>query len=223
MQAKLKEKKKAILLRKRGFSYREILTQVPVAKSSLSLWLKEVGLSKEQKQRLTKKKLESALRGAQKRKDQRIEKTRLIIESASNEIGSLSQKEQFILGVGLYWAEGSKEKTYGKATSLIFTNSDLCMVLFYRKWVLETFGINNDRLKYDLCIHENADWKKAREWWADFLKIDKNNISVYFKKHNIKTRRKNVGDMYNGLIRIRVTESSDLNRKVAGWVKGVCK
>ena len=50
-------KSKAIELRKQGFSYSEILKQIPVAKSTLSVWLKNVGLSKKQKQKLTKKKI----------------------------------------------------------------------------------------------------------------------------------------------------------------------
>lgn len=52
-------KEKAINLRKRGFSYSEILEQIPVAKSTLSSWLHSIGLSKKQKQRLTEKKLAS--------------------------------------------------------------------------------------------------------------------------------------------------------------------
>ncbi len=64
MIAKQKEKNKAIELRKQGLSYREILGQISVAKSSLSLWLKSVKLAQEQKQRLTDKKLASARKGA---------------------------------------------------------------------------------------------------------------------------------------------------------------
>jgi len=63
MQEKVLEKQKVIELRKNGLSYREILEQVPVAKSSLSLWLKSVKLASSQKQRLTEKKCASAYRG----------------------------------------------------------------------------------------------------------------------------------------------------------------
>ena len=52
MLAKIEEKQKAIALRKRGYSYSEILAEVPVAKSTLSLWLRSVGLAKKQKQLL---------------------------------------------------------------------------------------------------------------------------------------------------------------------------
>ena len=69
MIPKIEEKNKAIELRKQGLSYKEILEQISVAKSSLSLWLRNVGLSKKQKQRLTEKKLKSALRGAKRKKE----------------------------------------------------------------------------------------------------------------------------------------------------------
>jgi len=70
---KIKEKERAIKLREKGFSYSEILKWIPVSKSTLSLWLKRVGLSKIQKQRLTEKKLAAALRGARAKREQKIE------------------------------------------------------------------------------------------------------------------------------------------------------
>ena len=57
---KIKEKEKAIILRKRGMTYSEILDVVSVAKSTLALWLQSVNLSKKQKQRITEKRLASS-------------------------------------------------------------------------------------------------------------------------------------------------------------------
>ena len=56
MPLKQSEKAKAIAFRKEGKTYSEILKKVPVAKSTLSLWLRDVGLSKTQKQKITVKK-----------------------------------------------------------------------------------------------------------------------------------------------------------------------
>ena len=46
MVEKKKEKAKAIRLRRKGKSYNEILEKVPVAKSTLSRWLRDVSLAK---------------------------------------------------------------------------------------------------------------------------------------------------------------------------------
>lgn len=51
----IKLKQKAIRLRKRGHTYSEILRVIPIAKSTLSEWLKEVGLSIPQQQKITEK------------------------------------------------------------------------------------------------------------------------------------------------------------------------
>ena len=117
-------KNKAIKLRKRGFSYSEILKQISVAKSTLSGWLKDVGLSKRQKQKVTKKKLEAALRGGKARKDNRISITKKIYEESKKDIGDISRRELWLMGVMLYWAEGHKEKEYRPGTGVQFTNSD---------------------------------------------------------------------------------------------------
>ena len=82
-------KKKSIFLRKKGWSYSEILRRVPVAKSTLSLWLRSVGLSKKQRQRFTEKKLLAAIRGGETRKKNRLEQTREIINNSILEINSI--------------------------------------------------------------------------------------------------------------------------------------
>lgn len=95
---KEKLKSKAISLRKSGLSYSQILQQIPVAKSTLSLWLRPVGLSVRQRQRLTEIKLLAAKRGGEVRKRFRLEETIKIKEQARREISPISQKELFLLG-----------------------------------------------------------------------------------------------------------------------------
>src|SRR3989344_7141328 len=103
MAIKESEKTKAIELRKKGFSYVEILKSVPVAKSTLSLWLRSVGLSKKQKQRLTEKKLSSMQRGWTKWRNQRIDLTEKIKKSARRDVRKISERELWLIGIALYW------------------------------------------------------------------------------------------------------------------------
>lgn len=102
MQTKFKEKEKAIQLRRDGLSYREILEQIPVAKSSLSLWLRSVKLAKRQKQRLTAKRLAAVFKGGAAKKQKRIALTKEIKGQARKEIGKLTKRELFLIGVCLY-------------------------------------------------------------------------------------------------------------------------
>ncbi|MFA7152149.1 MAG: hypothetical protein WC113_04640 [Candidatus Paceibacterota bacterium] len=222
MIAKNKEKEKAVSFRKEGCSYNEILKIVPVAKSTLSLWLREVGLSNQQKQRLTEKKLAAARRGGEAKRNQRIFITEKIKSEAQTEILKISKRELWLIGIALYWAEGNKEKNY-KSGKLCFNNSDPKMVLLFRKWLVEICKIPTNELIYSLYIHEKSDWRKAKNYWAETLSIDPEGFKVYFKKHSIKTNRKNTGDSYKGLIRIVARRSTNLNRKISGWIEGICQ
>src|SRR3989338_6632524 len=128
---KAPRKQKAIELRKKGKSYSEILKTIPVAKSTLCLWLKSVGLSKPQQQRLTEKRLQSAQRGGDSRRAQRITETKEILEKARREIGKITNRELLLIGAALYWAEGSKQKSHAVSTGILFTNSDPQMLILF--------------------------------------------------------------------------------------------
>lgn len=217
-------KEHAIALRRQGLSYSEILKEIPVAKSTLSLWLRGVGLSKKQYQKLTAKKLAAALRGGQARKDQRILTTQRIHSEAMRDIGTISSRELWLMGIMLYWAEGTKEKDDRPGSGVQFTNSDIRMVNLFLKWLSDICKIQNNRIYFDVFIHENSknNIKKVVDYWSTSTGFPKNHfLHIYFKKNKIKTLRKNVGDSYYGLVKIRVRASSELNRKIAGWIKGI--
>lgn len=124
MIQKIKEKAEAIKLRKQGFSYSEILKEVPVAKSTLSLWLRSVGLAKRQKQRLTEKKLAALRRGWEVCRMKKLAQVKEIKNKAEKEVPHLSKKDFWVAGIILYWAEGAKEKEYRRGEKVSFSNSD---------------------------------------------------------------------------------------------------
>ncbi|MFA5766771.1 MAG: hypothetical protein WC919_02530 [Candidatus Paceibacterota bacterium] len=222
--SKFEEKEKAIKLRKQGFSYSEILKEIPVAKSTLSLWLRSVGLSQKQKQKLTKKKLAAALRGAQARRDHRLAITKEIKDKAIRDIGEISDRELWLIGAALYWAEGSKEKN--KSSALEFCNSDALMIKLFMRWIARFMMVLPERIKFELFIHENHKHRlpQVKKHWVDAtgMPFEKFN-TVYFKKHKPKTNRKNISDNYFGVLKVKVSKSSSLNRQVTGWIEGICK
>ncbi len=226
MIRKNKERELALILRKKGLSYREILIHVPVAKSSLSLWLREVKLAKKQTQRLTQKKILSAMKGAVKRRQQRLDITKDIKEKARNEINwKINQRELWLMGIMLYWAEGSKEKEYDCGVPVVFSNSDPLMIKLFLKWIQLCLKVSSDKIYFAMYIHDNYKNKKNRfiKFWSGITgfpvsKFDK----IYYKKHKPKTVRKNIGNNYYGLLRIQIRESANINRKIAGWIEGVC-
>lgn len=224
MILKSKEKKEAIKLRKRGYSYSEILKQIPVAKSTLSLWLRSVGLAEEQKQRLTEKKLAAALRGAQARKNQRLVITKEIKDKARLEIGKLSNRELWLIGIALYWAEGHKEKAHSSLIKL--GNSDPNLINIFLEWLQKICKINKEDIRFRIYLHETSKDRLGEviRHWARITKFPKKVFQkISWKKHKINTHRKNVGDNYYGLLDISVSRSINLNRKIQGWIEGIHK
>lgn len=222
--AKIQEFKNAIALRKQGSSYREILSHIPVSKSTLSLWLRRIGLSKRQKQRLTQKKLEAGRRGAQAQRDKRLQITKEIKEKAKAEISHINNRELWLMGTMLYWAEGTKEKNDAGAVSVQFSNSDPFMIKLFLKWLFEICKVAKDAIRYEIYIHENNKYRldAVRKYWAAAIGIKANDFhAIYFKKHKIGSNRKNIGKIYFGLLKIRVRKSSSLNRKITGWIEGI--
>jgi hypothetical protein len=63
MQAKRREKRLARKLRAQGYSLRQIADCLAVAKSSVSLWVRDVDLTVEQKNRLRERELAGAIKG----------------------------------------------------------------------------------------------------------------------------------------------------------------
>jgi hypothetical protein len=222
--AKLAEQTIAVTLRREGLTYSEIRKKVNVAKATLSLWFKEVGLSKAQKQRITQKRLDAALRGALKRKTERIKLCQKIKEESSREVCGLNRNVYLLAGAALYWAEGNKQKEHSVSSPVIFSNSDGEMIKFFYKWLTDICKIQPCDIYFEIYIHENCDPKAAKIFWSKTLNLDlKNFEKIRFKKDKGNSYRKNKGSSYNGLLRVRVRKSTNLNRQIMGWVSGMSK
>lgn len=223
--AKQNEKQKAIRLRRRGFSYGEIESRVNVSRASLSLWLRDIPLSNIHKERLYKKQLVQHERAWYLIRQRRIEKTNQIYSEASAQVGRISDRELWLLGVALYWAEGAKEKEHNVGEQTTFSNSDPEMIKVFLMWAQRCFGLTDQDIRFSLYIHENAKQRlpAVLDFWARTANIKSEIIRTYFKKHTVNPYRKNQGDKYVGVFRVRLKRSSDINRKITGWVQGICK
>ena len=218
---KLKEREHAINLREQGLSYSEILEKVPVAKSTLSVWLGAIGLTTKQKQRLTEKKLSSMRRGSATRRRQRIERTTRIEASARKDFVLLKREPLFLLGLALYWAEGSKQKAWNVSQLVAFSNMDSRAHRLMLLWVHKYFHIHPLHLKYEIYLHESASVTSARSFWSQQLHIPKRTMRVYFKSNNPKSKRHNQHASYHGVLRFVVPKSTDMNRRIAAWIESV--
>lgn len=215
---------KAVEMRLAGLSYRQILETLPlsVAKSTLSLWLRDVPLTDDQRGVLLMRQEASRARRSVAVRAQRIRRQETTMNAARNQVQRLAESELFVAGLAAYWAEGSKAKPW-RANSewVVFINSDESMIRLFLAW-LELMGVERDRLIYRLSIHESADIPASTAFWAGVVEAPAAEFRrPTLKRHNPKTVRKNVGADYHGCLVVNVRRSTELYRQIAGWWSGL--
>ncbi|ULR51203.1 hypothetical protein [Streptomyces deccanensis] len=206
-------------LRLQGWTYDQIQLELGCSKSSISLWVRDLPkpeprYTPEEQQALMREGL-AVVRQAQ------ATERRNVKVGAAKELGSLTDRELFVLGVGLYWAEGAKSKPYARREAVNFINSDPDMINTFLAW-LDLLGVERKRLRFRVMIHESADITAAETYWADLVGVDRELLQpTTLKKHNPKTVRKNTGEDYRGCLVIRVQQGGDLYCRIEGWWKGI--
>ncbi|MEV4440512.1 hypothetical protein AB0K09_16100 [Streptomyces sp. NPDC049577] len=204
-------------LRVAGRSYDEIVTELGVSKSSVSLWVRD--LPKPQRTAERMREIAEA-RWAPYRATREAERLDAR-QKAAGEIGAMTDRELFLVGVGLYWSEGTKSKPHRPRERVAFINSDPDMICLYLRW-LALLGVKRERLRFFVMIHENADVAAAERFWAELVGVEVGALGkTTLKKHNAKTVRKNVGEHYRGCLIVHVLDSADLYRRIEGWWCGI--
>ena len=196
---------KARDLREQGLDYEEIVAELGVSKSSVSLWVRDLprppGLSYEESR---KRSAEGVRRYWAVEGPIREAEREAISAAAAAQIGQLNDREILIAGAIAYWCEGAKNKPYRRDDRVIFMNSDPTLIRFFLRF-LEAAGVEREGLIYRVQIHETADVEAAQRFWLDVTQADPAQFRrPTLKRHNPKTVRKNTGGDYHGCLRIDV-------------------
>ncbi|MFD8808609.1 hypothetical protein [Streptomyces sp. NPDC059597] len=216
--AKDEMRERARELRRQGFTYDRIQLELGCSKSSVSLWVRDLP---KPERRTPEKASAIARKGWEERLRVRDEERRRAKEQAAREVGPLSARELFLIGVGLYWAEGGKDKPYDRREIVTFVNSDPGMIEVFLAW-LDLLGVARERLRFTVLIHESADVPAAERYWADLVGAGPSAFNkTGLKRHNPKTVRKNTGEGYRGCLVIKVLKGADLYRRVEGAWYGI--
>ena len=128
-------------LRIQGLSYNEIVAQLGVSKSSVSLWVRDIPCP----ERFAYVHSERRLEGLRKFNEARSARHAAETETAAAEIGELTDREVLIAGAIAYWCEGAKNKPNRKANRVVFINSDPGLIRFFLRF-LDVAGVNRDDL-----------------------------------------------------------------------------
>lgn len=206
-------------LRSQGMTYDQIQLELGCSRSTISLWVRDLPKPKPRFTEAERRdRMNAGLAHLRAARDQERQETK---RSAREAVGGLSDRELFIAGVTLYWAEGAKDKTYSRREALHFINSDPNVIILYLRW-LELLGVTRDRMRFRVSIHETADVAEAERFWAVLAGVDASTFQkATLKRHNPKTVRKNTTEAYRGCLVVYVTRSAELYRRMEGAWYGI--
>ncbi|MFF8574652.1 hypothetical protein ACF06L_25870 [Streptomyces sp. NPDC015408] len=206
-------------LRLQGWTYDQIQVELGCSKGSISLWVRD--LPKPERRRSPEEAAAIARRGWEAKLRVREEERQQTRRRASEEVGMMSDRELFVTGVALYWAEGAKSKPYSRRERVSFVNSDPNVISIFLTW-LKLLQVDPASLRFAVQIHETADVAGAEAFWADHVGIVTADLmKTTLKRHNPITNRKNTDQSYRGCLRIDVRGGADLYRRIEGWWYGI--
>lgn len=176
-------------LRGLGLSYGEIMELIPVKKSTLATWCRDVELTQDQIKGIAIRRTPMpgrSLAGTRytTQRPRRLE-IELIRSQAKLEAHHLIDDPFWALGVALYWGEGSKT-----SNKLSLANSDAAVLRTYHGWA-EAFLPPNCGWRARLNLHADNDEPAARRWWSAELGVPVDAFTKSYIKPDGTGHRKN--------------------------------
>ncbi len=212
---KKEEREHARLLRGKGMSLNEIVHEIGVSKASVSLWVRNIKLSDQQKRKLSTH--GRSVESIEKRRINRINGTlkrhRIIIDSAKEKILTLSKQELLLVGAALYWGEGGKTN---KGMARI-SNSDPDVIRFMMRFFREIFNVPPKKFRGHVHTFSHLNAEKAERYWSRVSEIPRGQFYKTYSKPSIASKGKRDSLPY-GTFQIYVCDTT-IFLTIKGWIE----
>ncbi len=206
-------KKKAFEMRRNNFSYRQIQTQLGIAKGTISGWFRNQPWSKKIKINLIKKmkpqwreqgRLLGLTRSRQwkkKRKESRGVAKKLFPNFFHDPL--------FIAGLMLYWGEGDN-----KGDSMVrISNIKPSIIKIFYHFLLHYCGVDKQKIKLNLILYGEHNDLECKKYWSEKIGIPLDQFikSQYIVGKSLKNR------IPYG-VAILYVPSCELKEKILKWI-----
>lgn len=202
---KIEEKNKAIELRKTGLSIGQISKIIKASKGSISIWIRELVLTEDQKILLKNNNLitsKNTIRKLAESNKVLWKKRRELYQEEGKKLAQ-NKDPNFIIGCILYWAEGTKDRN-----SITFTNSDPNMIKLFYNFLKNTLNVSENKITLKLGYRKQEDRTlfQMEQFWLDLLSLPR---SVFRKSteeiRKSSGKRKNI--LKNGICTLKVNDT----------------
>jgi transposase-like protein len=211
---KVTEQNRAVELRKQGVAMGEIAQRLGVAKSSVSLWVRDVKLTSTQLNKLNRnghsidaieKRRASRLAGTKARRD-------VITEEALVEAEKLVKDSLWCVGTALYWGEGGKTQNMVR-----IANSDPAVLTIIMKYFRVICEVPELQFRGHIHTFAHCDEKRAEKYWSDITGIPlKQFFKTYKKQSSASKNKRNTLPM--GTCQVYVN-NTQLFFRIMAWVE----
>lgn len=216
-------KEKAINYRKRGYSYSMISEKLELSKSTLCGWLKEIPYkpNKEVIKRIGLARMKSA----QFKHDQKIANIRTVKKLAERELGKLTKRDLWLLGIGLYLGDGNKSS--GESVRIINSNPKIIKLAI--EWFRKICGLKIKNFIPSIHIYPDTNIKKTLIYWSNVTGVPKEQFGkTQVDRRNNKSKRKKRKLLY-GTLHLQIRSCGNkkfgvsLHRRIMGWIEAISK
>lgn len=206
-------------LRKSGCSYNMINRKIGVSKSTLSDWFKDKPFTPNQEvlQRIQYGPMKS---GALKH-NRKVEEVRKLREEGVREIGTLTKRDLWLLGIGLYIGEGTKTHDIVRVI-----NSDPKVIKLAIRWFQEVCDLQKENITVRLFLYPDSDIRECTEFWRKATGIPLMNFRKSQIDRRVNKSAANKRKLPYGTAHVTIVCGNDpskgvrLHRKIMGWVAG---
>jgi transcriptional regulator with XRE-family HTH domain len=167
-------------LRAQAWTLAEIAAQLGVARSTVSIWCRDVEFEPRPRSRGNAVKHKPHPQHVAK-----LAEIQRLRDEALARIGTLSERDLLIAGVALYAAEGAKTTTEVK-----FANTDPRMISLFLQFLRAFFPVDESRLRMRLYLHEGLDLDAATGFWSDLTRIPAGQFTKPYRAPADPSRRR---------------------------------
>ncbi|MEX0918843.1 MAG: hypothetical protein WDZ85_02650 [Candidatus Paceibacterota bacterium] len=220
-----KYKDKATKLREQGYSYSEIQKRLgtPIAKSTLSNWLKKIQLSQTSKKHIKQLITKGSKKGRKLALEtNKIKRTKYLqcVHKRIEHLGIAVYKDRdnAIIALSmLYLGEGSKRRR----GSLTFGNSDPNVIFLFLRLLRYSFVLDESKFRCTLQCRHGQDIKRLEIFWSKITAIP---LSQFYKAQvDPRTIGKGIRKKdYKGVCRLDYF-SADLFEELMQAAQVICK
>ncbi len=214
-------KEKAINYRKKGYSYNMISEKLGLAKTTLSDWLKEIPYTPSKK--VIDRIGVARAKSAQTRHNQKVANILLAKKLAKKELGDLTKRDLWLLGIGLYWGEGDKLSNEG----VKIMNSDPEIIKAAIKWFRDICGLATENFRVTIHTYPDNDIVRTINYWSRITGVPKKQFGKTQIDRRTNKVSKKKGKLPYGTIKLVIKSNGKkefgvfLHRKIMGWIEAI--